>query len=52
VNDYSFFIWAAYGVAGVTIGVMALRIVLEYRRLRAELARYGAAGARDMGDGA
>ncbi len=52
MSDYSFFIGAAYGVAALVIGAITLRIVLDYRRLRGELARYGAAGARDPGDGA
>ena len=42
----------AYGVTAATLGVVTLRIVLDYRRLRAALARFGAAGARDEGEGA
>lgn len=49
MSDYTFFIAAAYAVAGVTVSVIVIRIVRDYRRLREELARYGAAGERDEG---
>ncbi len=52
MSDHWFYIAAAYGVTFVTLGVVTLRIVLDYRRLRAALTRFGAAGARDQGDGA
>jgi len=52
VSHHWFYIAAAYGVTGATLGVVALRIILDYRRLRAALARFGAAGARDEGAGA
>ena len=52
VSDHWFYIAAAYGVTAATLGVVTLRIVLDYRRLRAALARFGAAGARDEGEGA
>ena len=52
MSDHWTYIAAAYGVTVVTLGVVTLRIVLDYRRLRAALARFGAAGARDQGDGA
>ncbi|WP_292531012.1 heme exporter protein CcmD [Methylocystis sp.] len=52
MSDHWLYIAAAYGAAAVTLGVVTLRIVLDYRRLRAALARFGAAGARDQGDGA
>jgi heme exporter protein D len=51
MNDHWAYVGAAYGVAIVTIGAVALRIILDYRRLRAALARFGAMGARDEGDG-
>ncbi|MGD9540932.1 heme exporter protein CcmD [Methylocystis sp.] len=51
MSDHWFYIGAAYGVTFVTLGVVTLRIVLDYRRLRAALARFGAAGARDQGEG-
>jgi heme exporter protein CcmD len=38
-ENYSVFIFLAYGVTVTTIGVVTARIVIEYRRLRAELAR-------------
>ena len=50
MSDHSIYIAAAYGVTFVTLGVVTLRIVIEYRRLRAALARFGAAGARDEGE--
>lgn len=40
----------AYGVAFLVIGGAALRIFLDFRRLRAELARFGEKGLRDEGD--
>jgi heme exporter protein D len=51
MNDHAFFVVLSYGVAFLVIGGMALRIVLDYRRLREELARLGAA-ASDREDGA
>jgi heme exporter protein D len=51
VSDHWFYIAAAYGVTIATLGVTTLRIVLDYRRLRAALARFGAAGARDQEEG-
>ncbi|MBM3577433.1 MAG: heme exporter protein CcmD [Alphaproteobacteria bacterium] len=52
MSDHWFYIAAAYGVTIVTLGVVTLRIILDYRRLRAELARFGAAGSRDQGEDA
>ncbi len=52
MNDHLFFIVASYGVAFLVIGGMALRIVLDYRRLRDELARRGAVATGDREDGA
>jgi heme exporter protein D len=46
------FIALAYGAAFATIGAVAARIILEHRRLRAELARLEAAGVKDRGDAA
>lgn len=40
----------AYAVTFVTVGAVALRIVLDYRRLRDELARLEAMGVEDEGD--
>lgn len=45
------FVALAYGVTFVVIGVIAARIILDYRRLRAELARLEALGA-DEGESA
>jgi len=50
MSEHSSFIILAYGVTTVVIGGVALRIILEYRRLRAELARFGAKGQRDEGE--
>ena len=52
MSSHGFYIAAAYGVTAATLGVVTLRIVLDYRRLRLALARFGAAGARDDGEGA
>ncbi len=52
MSDHAIYITAAYGVTAATLGFVTLRIVLEYRRLRSALARFGAAGARDEGEGA
>jgi heme exporter protein D len=52
MNDHAFFVVFSYGVAFLVIGGMALRIVLDYRRLREELARLGAAAASDREEGA
>lgn len=50
MSDHWVYVALAYGVTVVTIGAVAARIILEHRRLRAELARYGARGARDDGE--
>jgi heme exporter protein D len=47
MNEHGSFVAIAYGVAFLTIGGMAARIILDYRRLRAELARFGEKGQRD-----
>jgi heme exporter protein D len=46
------YVTLAYAVAFLTIGAVAARTILDYRRLRAELARFGAKGQRDDGDAA
>jgi heme exporter protein CcmD len=38
-EGYGAFVFFAYGVTVATIGVITARILFEYRRLRAELAR-------------
>jgi heme exporter protein D len=50
MSDHAIYITAAYAVTAATLGVVTLRIVLEYRRLRSALTRFGAAGARDEGE--
>lgn len=52
MSEHAGFILLAYAITFVTIGGMAVRIVLEHRRLRAELERFGAKGQRDDGDAA
>ncbi len=42
MSDHATYVAAAYAIAFLTIGGMAARIVLEYRRLKSELARLGA----------
>ena len=49
MSEHASFIALAYGVTFVTIGAIAARIFLDYRRLRAELSRFGAKGQRDEG---
>jgi heme exporter protein D len=50
MSEHASFVALAYAIAFVTIGGMAARIILDYRRLRAELARFGARG-QDGRDG-
>lgn len=52
MSDHWIYVVLAYGVTIATIGAIAARIILEHRRLRAELARYGVRGARDDGEAA
>lgn len=42
MSEHASFVALAYGIAVLTIGGMAARILLDYRRLKAELARFGA----------
>jgi heme exporter protein CcmD len=51
-DQYWSYIALAYGVTFVTIGVIAARIILEHRRLRAELARLEASGVKVEGEAA
>ncbi len=44
------YIFVAYAVTIASVGAMAARIVLEHRRLRAELARLEAYGLADEGE--
>ncbi len=41
------YIAIAYGVTIAVIGILALRIVLEYRRLRSALARFDQKGVTE-----
>ena len=49
MSDHGAYVAIAYAVAFVTIGGIAARIVLDYRRLKAELSRFGARGEGDQG---
>ncbi|WP_363350664.1 heme exporter protein CcmD [Methylocystis echinoides] len=49
MSDHASYVAAAYAIAFLTIGGMAARIILDYRRLKAELARFT---ARDQDGGA
>jgi len=44
MKDYSGYILAAYGFAAVLIGFMVVKIALDYRELKAKLARFGDQG--------
>jgi heme exporter protein D len=46
------FVALAYAISFLTLGGMAARIILDYRRLRAALARFGAKGQREEGGAA
>lgn len=52
MNDHGSFVAIAYAIAFLTVGGVAARIILDYRRLKAELARFGARGQRDEGGAA
>ncbi len=49
MSGHAGFVALAYGVTVIAVGGVVARIVLDYRRLRAELARFGARGQRDEG---
>lgn len=51
-DDHWGYILLAYGVTAATILILLLRILLDHRRLRAELARLVGEGAEDRGEGA
>jgi heme exporter protein CcmD len=44
MKDYSGYILAAYGFATVLIGFVVVKIALDYRELKAKLARFGDRG--------
>jgi heme exporter protein D len=52
MSEHASFVTLAYLIAFLTIGGMAARILLDYRRLRAELARFGAKGEDAKGQNA
>ncbi len=49
MSEHATFVAIAYAVAFLTIGGMAARIALDYRRLKAELSRFDARGRREDG---
>jgi heme exporter protein CcmD len=49
-ENYVIFISVAYGLTAAVIGGVALRIILEHHRLRAELARLERAGIKEQSD--
>jgi heme exporter protein D len=49
MSNHAGFVALAYGLTFLAVGGVAARIILDYRRLRAELARFGARGQRDEG---
>lgn len=52
MSDHGSFVALAYAVAALTIGGIAVRIILDYRRLKTELARFGDRAQRDDGGAA
>jgi heme exporter protein D len=52
MSEHASFVTLAYLIAFLTIGGMAARILLDYRRLRTELARFGAKGEDAKGQDA
>ncbi|KAF2991998.1 heme exporter protein CcmD [Methylocystis sp. MJC1] len=52
MSEHQIFVALAYAIAFLTIGGSAARIILDYRRLKAELARFGTKGQRDEGGAA
>ncbi len=54
MSDHATYVAAAYVIAFLTIGGMAARILLDYRRLKEELARFGGRNqdAKDQDGGA
>ena len=49
MSEHASFVALAYAIAFLTIGGITARILLDYRRLRGELARFGAKAQRDEG---
>ena len=52
MTEHASFVFLAYAICFVTIGGVALKIVLDYRRLRGELARYNESVRSQAGDDA
>jgi heme exporter protein D len=49
MSEHSTFVALAYAIAFLTISGMAARIIFDYRRLKAELSRFGTKGRREDG---
>jgi heme exporter protein D len=49
MSEHGTFVALAYAIAFLTIGGIAARIILDYRRLTAALARFGTKGLREEG---
>lgn len=49
-GDYWGYIATAYGVTALVAGGVAVWILWEHRRLRAELARYGSSPSGELDD--
>jgi heme exporter protein CcmD len=41
MKDYSSYIFAAYGFAAALVGFLTIKIALDYRALKKQLARFG-----------
>ncbi len=52
MTEHASFVLLAYATCFVTIGGVALRIALDYRRLRNELSRYDENASSPSGDDA
>ena len=50
MSEHAGFVVIAYAISFLTIGGVALRIVLDYRRLRHELSRFNDANRTTAGD--
>jgi heme exporter protein CcmD len=50
MTDHWGYVLLAYGVTGAIILILVLRILLEHRRLAAELARLEQTGGGDRGE--
>ncbi|HMO31000.1 heme exporter protein CcmD [Enterovirga sp.] len=49
MGDYAFYIWSAYGAAGIGIGLLVLHTVLDYRAQARKVASLEARGRAGHG---